>query len=189
MGCQVALETFRLRRDKVRAMVLICGASGRITHTFKGKDTLAQILPTLIDTVDKHPEIARAVWSRVPPEIAARIALATGEVDAATVDLQDLLPYMKHMVDVDLPMFLRMLRSAGEHSAADLLPSIDVPVLLFAGDRDSFTPPRYAEAMAAALPNAELVMIPGGTHVVPIERKELVAERVELFLRERVGLS
>ena len=95
---------------------------------------------------------------------------------------------MRHMVDIDLPMFLRMLQSAGEHDATDLLPEIDVPVLVFAGDRDSFTPPRYAEAMAAALPKGELVMIPGGTHVVPIERKELVADRVERFLRERVGL-
>ncbi|HEY4122563.1 MAG TPA: alpha/beta hydrolase, partial [Byssovorax sp.] len=65
---------------------------------------------------------------------------------------------------------------------------IDVPVLVIAGDRDSFTPARYTEEMAAALPNAELVMVPGGTHVVPIERKELVLEKVEDFLRSKVGL-
>jgi pimeloyl-ACP methyl ester carboxylesterase len=188
MGCQVALETFRFRRDKVRAMVLVCGAAGRITHTFKDTNVLAQYLPRVIERVEAHPEIARAIWSRVPPEIALRIALATGEVDTAAINPEDLLPYMRHMVDIDLAMFLRMLLSAGEHDATDLLPEIDVPVLVFAGDRDSFTPPRYAEAMAAALPKGELVMIPGGTHVVPIERKELVAERVERFLRERVGL-
>jgi pimeloyl-ACP methyl ester carboxylesterase len=83
-------------------------------------------------------------------------------------------------------MFLRMLRSAGEHSAKDLLPAIDVPVLVLAGDRDSFTPPRYAEEMAAALPKGELLMALGGTHVVPIERRELVRDRVERFLLERV---
>ena len=38
------------------------------------------------------------------------------------------------------------------------------------------------------IPQAELLMVAGGTHVVPLERKELVAERVERFLRERVGL-
>ncbi len=95
---------------------------------------------------------------------------------------------MTHMVDIDLPMFLRMLRSAGEHSALDLLPSIDVPALVIAGDRDSFTPPRYAEEMAALMPRGELLMVAGGTHVVPLERKELVSERVEKFLRERVGV-
>ena len=79
-----------------------------------------------------------------------------------------------------------MLQSAGEHSAAYLLDTIDVPVLVLAGDRDQFTPPVEAEQMAAALPQAELVMLAGGTHVVPIERPELVAERIEAFLRERV---
>jgi pimeloyl-ACP methyl ester carboxylesterase len=116
------------------------------------------------------------------------VALLTGEVDKAAIRPEDLMPYMKHMVDIDVPMFLRMLHSAGEHSAVDLLPRIDVPALVIAGDRDTFTPPRYAEEMAAAMPQAELVMVPGGTHVVPLERKELVAARVEKFLRERVGV-
>ena len=81
-----------------------------------------------------------------------------------------------------------MLRSAGEHSAADLLPRVDVPALVIAGDNDSFTPPRYAEEMAASLPQGELCMVSGGTHVVPLERPEFVRDRIERFLRERVGL-
>jgi len=188
MGCQAVLEGFRLRREKVRAVVLVCGSSGRITHTFKGTNVMAQMLPGVIARVEAYPEIARAIWSRVPPEIALQVALLTGEVDKAAIRPDDLIPYMKHMVDIDVPMFLRMLRSAGEHSAADLLPQIDVPALVIAGDRDTFTPPQYAEEMAAAMPQAELVMVPGGTHVVPLERKDFVAARLEKFLRERVGV-
>jgi pimeloyl-ACP methyl ester carboxylesterase len=188
MGCQVALEALRLRREGIRGLVLICGSSGRITHSFKGSNVLAQVLPRIIERVDAHPEITRALWSRVPADVALRFALVAGEVDKAAIVPEDLLPYMTHMVDIDPVMFLRMLRSAGEHSAADLLPQVDVPALVIAGDRDSFTPPRYAEEMAAALPKGELLMVPGGTHVVPLERRELVAERIEKFLRERVGV-
>jgi pimeloyl-ACP methyl ester carboxylesterase len=57
---------------------------------------------------------------------------------------------------------------------------------VIAGENDTFTPPRYAEEMAAAMPQAELLTVPGGTHVAPLERKELVAAKVEAFLRERV---
>ncbi|MCC6556508.1 MAG: alpha/beta hydrolase [Polyangiaceae bacterium] len=186
MGCQVALEHLRTHREGVRGLVLICGASGRITHSFKGTDVLAQVLPRVIERVEAHPEIARALWSRVPAPVALRLALLSGEVDKHAITPDDLLPYMRHMVDIDVPMFLRMLRSAGEHSAADLLPQIDLPALVIGGDRDTFTPPRYAEEMAAALPRGELMMVSGGTHVVPLERKEMVRERVERFLRERV---
>jgi pimeloyl-ACP methyl ester carboxylesterase len=65
---------------------------------------------------------------------------------------------------------------------------VNVPALVIGGDRDTFTPPRYAEELAAALPQGELLMVAGGTHVVPLERKERVSERIEKFLRERVGV-
>lgn len=185
MGCQVSLEGFRVRRERVRGIVLVCGSYGRVTHTFKDTDLLAQLLPRLIERVEQHPEIARALWSRMPPEVALKMAFALGEVDAALNPL-DLLPYMKHMVDIDLGMFLRMLRSAGEHTARDLLGQIDVPVLVIAGERDTFTPPRYAEEMAAVIPSAELLLVRGGTHVVPLEQRDLVRDRVTSFLRDRV---
>lgn len=186
MGCQVALEHLREHREGVRGLVLICGAPGRVTHSFKGTDVLAQVLPRVIERVEARPEIARALWSRLPPPLALRFALLTGEVDRRTVTPEDLMPYMRHMVDIDVLMFLRMLRSAGEHSTTDLLPQLDVPALVIGGDRDTFTPPRLAEEMAAALPRGELMMVKGGTHAVPLERKELVRERIERFLRERV---
>jgi pimeloyl-ACP methyl ester carboxylesterase len=181
MGCQVILEAFRYRPEKIRGLVLICGAPGRVTHTFKGTDALAQVLPRMIETVDKYPHVARAVWGSVPPELALKVALALGEVDAKLIHPRDLVRYLEHMVDIDLPMFLRMLRAAGEHNAADMLGTIDVPALVIAGDKDSFTPPRLAEEMASAMPKGELVMT-SGTHVVPLEQRSLVEEKVFALL-------
>jgi len=186
MGCQVALEHLREHGEGVRGLVLICGVPGRVTHSFKGTDVLAKMIPKVIQRVEARPEVARAIWSRLPAPVALRFALIMREVDRHAITPDDLLPYMRHMVDIDVLMFLRMLRSAGDHSASDLLPHTDIPALVIAGDRDSFTPPRLAEEMAAALPRGELLTAHGGTHVVPLERKELVRERVERFLRDRV---
>jgi pimeloyl-ACP methyl ester carboxylesterase len=97
-------------------------------------------------------------------------------------------PYFTHAADLDVLLFLRMLQAAGEHSAEEVLPTVQVPVLVVAGERDSFTPPEQAEAIAAALPRAELLMIPGATHVAPLEQHELVALRLEKFFTD-CGLS
>ena len=70
---------------------------------------------------------------------------------------------------------------AGEHSAEDLLPSIDVPVLVIGGDKDNFTPVRYAEALARAMPKGELVML-SATHVAPLEQRQIVHAKVGEFL-------
>jgi pimeloyl-ACP methyl ester carboxylesterase len=186
MGCQVALEEYRRYPDKVKGLVLICGTYGKVTATFKGTPILDLILPRLLDTVIKHEDMARAIWTRIPPEMALKIALRVGDIDPEKIRREDVLPYLKHMTHVDLPMFLKMLRAAGEHSAEDILPDVKVPTLVVAGEKDSFTPPFLAEAMAEAIPGAELVLIERGTHVASLEQHDFVDSRIAHFLRERV---
>ena len=187
MGCQVALEEYRRHPDKVKGLVLICGTYGKVTATFKNTPILDLILPKLVDTVIKHENVARAIWSRIPPEMALKIALTAGDIDPERIRPEDILPYLTHMTHIDLPMFLKMLRAAGEHSAEDLLPRVKVPTLIIAGERDSFTPPFLAEAMAKAIPDAELLMLERGTHVASIEQHEIVDAKIAEFLKKRIS--
>jgi pimeloyl-ACP methyl ester carboxylesterase len=186
MGTQVALEAYHRYPDRVRGLVLMCGSYGRVTQTFRGVPILEAILPKITDFVLKKPEIARAVWSRIPPDISIKIALRAGDLDPEKVNPEDIKPYITHMVHVDLPMFLKMLRAAGDHTAEGYLSSITVPTLIIAGERDSFTPASLSEAMAERIPGAELLMVKRGTHVAPLEQHELVNDAIKKFIRERV---
>ncbi len=183
-GAQVCLEAYRQRPEGVKAMVLMCGTFGRVTHTFKGSDLLASVLPKLIDFVVGHPKLARALWSRVPPRVALRVAVMTGEIDGSAIRVEDIEPYFAHVAHVDFPMFLRMLQLAGEHSAEDLLADVRVPTLVIAGDRDTFTPAALSETMSHLIPGAELLVVPGGTHVTPLEHHELIDMRIAKFLED-----
>jgi pimeloyl-ACP methyl ester carboxylesterase len=186
MGCQVVLEEYRRRPQGIRGLVLVCGSFGNVTSTFHGIPVLELVLPKLLDLAQRAPDLVRAVWSRLPPQLGLKLALRAGEIDPERVHADDMLPYLSHMTHVDFPMFLRMLRAAGEHTAGDILTHIAVPVLVVAGERDSFTPAFLAAAMAEAIPRCELLMVTGGTHVTPIEQPELVNARIETFLREQV---
>jgi pimeloyl-ACP methyl ester carboxylesterase len=188
MGTQVALEAWRRYPKNVKGMVLVCGSFGKVTQSFRGMPILDMILPKVMDIVDKQPEVVRAIWSRIPPEMALKAALLARDVDPNHVRREDLLPYLKHMTHVDFQMFLRMLRAAGEHSAEDWLGEIDVPVLVIAGEKDTFTPPSLSEAMAERIPGAELLMVAGGSHVAPIEQPDLVGSRIRAFV-DRVASS
>jgi len=83
-----------------------------------------------------------------------------------------------------MDLFVRMLDRAAAHSAEDLLETIDVPVLVFAGARDRFTPPERSVEMARRIPGAELCIVPGGSHTAPIELPDLFVLRLEKFLRD-----
>ena len=54
------------------------------------------------------------------------------------------------------------------------LPSIAVPTLVLVGDKDALTPPDRSEEMAAAIPNARLVVVPGCGHASTLEQPEAV---------------
>ena len=188
MGTQVALEEWRRHPQNVKGLVLICGSYGKVTQSFRGMPILDMILPKLLDIVDKQPDLARAIWSRIPPEVALKAALLARDIDPPHVRREDMLPYLQHMTHVDFQMFLRMLRAAGEHTAEEWLGEVDVPVLVVAGEKDTFTPASLSESMAERIPNAELLMVAGGTHVTPIEQPELVGTTIRSFI-ERVASS
>ena len=118
--------------------------------------------------------------------MSIKIALRAGDLDPDKVNPEDIKPYITHMVHVDLPMFLKMLRAAGDHTAESYLADVKVPTLIVAGEKDSFTPASLSEAMAERIPGAELLMVKRGTHVAPLEQHEVVRSRISKFIRERV---
>lgn len=187
MGTQVALEEWRRYPKNVAGLVLICGSYGKVTQSFRGMPILDMILPKVMDIVDKQPDIARALWSRIPPEMALKAALLARDVDPSHVRSEDMLPYLKHMTHVDFPMFLRMLRAAGDHTAEDWLGEIDVPVLVVAGEKDTFTPSSLSELMVEKIPAGEMLMVKGGSHVAPIEQPELINPRIKQFIERCAG--
>jgi pimeloyl-ACP methyl ester carboxylesterase len=58
---------------------------------------------------------------------------------------------------------------------------------VIAAERDTFTPPELAKAMADRIPGAELFVLRGGSHAAVVEQPEAIVLRMEKFLRERLG--
>jgi pimeloyl-ACP methyl ester carboxylesterase len=182
LGTQVCLEAYRARPERVKALVLLCGSFGRITHTFKGSDMLSSVLPGVLDFSSRHPRLLRALWARLPVRAAIKIGVMMGDIDPTKVRVEDVEPYFRHAVHVDFQLFVRMLRDAGEHSAEDLLQQIRVPTLVVAGSKDTFTPPEVSVAMADSIPGARLFLIPGGSHILPLEERAQLGEVLRDFL-------
>jgi class 3 adenylate cyclase len=64
----------------------------------------------------------------------------------------------------------------------DRLPTIDVPVLVLNRAEHSILPPRNARALAAALPNARLVELPGRDTAIFSSDVDAVADEIQEFL-------
>jgi pimeloyl-ACP methyl ester carboxylesterase len=186
MGVQVVLETCRAAPSRLEALLLACGAPGNPLRTFRGTDRFEQLLPTVQRMAQRTPWIFNRLSRRIlPTRLAYEIATLI-EPNEALIEPRDFMPYLESMSRIDVRLFLDMLAAACQHSATDLLGSIEVPTLVIGGEQDSFTPPELSKSMHEAIPGAELFMIEGGSHTGLIERPEQVNAAVIDFLRRRL---
>lgn len=189
MGVQVALEYHRRHPEQVQGLVLICGSHGLPLDTFHDSKALKIFLPSMMAAADRWPDATNLIWKfAAGGELAYQIATHV-EVNGKLVHPEDFKPYFRHLSSMDPRLFLGMLKHASEHSAYDHLPAVKVPTLIVAGTDDTFTPYWLSEEMHDRVPGAEMLTIPGGTHVAPIEQPELLTLRLEKFLARIRGAA
>ncbi len=188
MGVQVALEFHRRHASRVAGLVLLCGSYGNPLDTWHDHTLLRKFFPFIAAAVEKAPHIARIITARLKTSIALEFSLRT-ELNRDLLARDDFWPYLEHLSKMDPLMFVRTLDSLKDHSAWDHLPHIDVPVLVVGGEIDRFTPVWLSERMANHIPGCDYLFVPGGSHTAPLERSGLVNDRIQQFLRTRVGAA
>ncbi|HEY5946385.1 MAG TPA: alpha/beta hydrolase [Kofleriaceae bacterium] len=185
-GVQVALELWRAHRESVRALVLICGTAGHPLDRVSSSPMLRRFAADLVRGLASRRVIAEPVLSflrsKTGTKLAREIAYLAGGAhrDACPSDVLERL--FGHAGGLSPAVLGGITASYLEHSAWDVLPTIDVPTLIIAGDKDQLTPVDTAERMRAAIPNAELVVFPGHTHLVQVEKPLEVHAAIDDFL-------
>lgn len=185
MGVQVALECYRQFPDRVRGLILLCGAPSHPLRTFRGQAGAERVLPAVRRAVEWAPNLlAKASRTLLPTKLAYSVA-ARVEINHELLAMADFMPYLRGLSRVEPSYFLAMLAAASQHSANEVLPTIAVPTLIVAGARDGFTPPELSHQMAETIPDCELLVVEDGSHTAPLERPDEVCGRVSDFLNRR----
>ncbi|MEE2755296.1 MAG: alpha/beta hydrolase [Myxococcota bacterium] len=182
MGVQVGLELWRRHPQHVDALVLMCGSYQNPIATFHDGSAMETLLPLLRIAARLGGRSLGSVWRaalRLP--IAFHVARLT-EVHPDLTRREDFEPYLEHLSDIKPSLFFEMLNGASQHSADHYLDDVDVPTLVIAAGGDQFTPSRLSKTIADRIPEAELLVIPEGTHTAPIEFPSMINSRICRFL-------
>ena len=96
----------------------------------------------------------------------------------------ELVPLLEEMAADVRPESMRTaLLVMAQTDQRDLLPRIAVPTLLLWGELDARSPLAIAHELQQAIPNSELVVIPGAGHVSNLEQPEAFNDAVRRFCR------
>ncbi len=183
MGFQVALELYRRHRERVVGLVDLAGPSGRAMATFQGTDVFGHVLPFMRAAMHHAQDLTRRLWRGVLPTTwIQELGAMTNQINASRLHHEDFEIYLDQMAAMDPELFFEMLGEASRHTAEDLLPHVRVPALVMAGAHDRFVPLATLRAIAFAIPQAEWVVVEEGTHALPAEYSDEVAQRIEALM-------
>ncbi len=182
MGCQVIAEAWRQMPDRIAGLVFLLGPAGRLFDT-----ALRPVMgPGLQQLMQRLP-------SRLLPPVfgvARRMVKLPGTVTMGRwmrlygrSTGMDIRRYVEHFERLDPHSVVQMALHGGKHDARDVLPSIDVPTLVVAGDRDVFAPSKTVGLpMHAAIAGARLLQIPDGTHGSLFEHPWIIGDAIDQLL-------
>ncbi|QES52524.1 alpha/beta hydrolase [Streptomyces venezuelae] len=167
-----------LVRDRVRGVVLAGTSGGRLDEVTYG-------LPAVGMTAVRRvlPGVLRALGSQV--ELVEKGRRATADLFAGMIKRYS---FGSRDVDPAVTRFAeRLIEATPIDVVAEFYPAFQVhdksaalrrftgvPVTVIAGDKDMITPPEHSEAIAAELPDAELVVLENTGHLLMLERPEAV---------------
>lgn len=168
MGGIILFELFRRHPDRIAALIL-CNTrpnaeseEGRRNREERARLAIADGVRPIADAM-----IASVVADTADPRIRAEVHRLMCETSPTGV-------------------------AAGARALASrpdswpTLPSIDVPTLVVAGERDSITPLPLMMEIHHAIPGSRLVSIAGSGHIPPVERPVEFAEILRAFLKQAV---
>ncbi|HEX5501687.1 MAG TPA: alpha/beta fold hydrolase [Thermomicrobiales bacterium] len=167
MGGMVALQLALAYPALVDHLVLVATTAGgwspRVLESFKEPPS-----PWVADPAERvrtgYPDLVAPGFFEAHPDVLADLARR----------------YSHNRLTSD--GYVRQNLAIGTHDARDRLGEIAAPTLVIHGDRDPLIPYRQGENLAAAIPGARLLTLPGVGHLPPTERPAEVRRAVLDFL-------
>ena len=156
MGGAISQTTALTHPERVAGLVLV-GTGARL-RVHPG--ILVGILEDFDGTVDL---ITRWLWAEGAPEELMRLGREALAATPAQVTHGDFV-------------------ACDAFDVTDRLGEIAAPTLVVAGAADKLTPLKYGQYLAEHIPNARLVTVEGGGHMMALEQPGVVAEAVNEFI-------
>ncbi|QEV19684.1 alpha/beta fold hydrolase [Streptomyces alboniger] len=181
-----------LIRERVVGVALVGTSSGKLGQVnfglpVAGMNAVRRVLPGVLRTLGSQAELVergRRATADLFAGIIKRYSFSSRDVDPAIAR------FAERMIEsTPIDVVAEFYPAFAEHDKAAALERFaGLPVLVLAGEKDLVTPSEHSEAIAALLPDAELVLVPDAGHLVMLEHPDAVTDRIaELLARAGAG--
>jgi len=181
MGVRVALELAARANVNIDGVVLLCGSAWGIGDRRVSR-VAKRVAPPLLGLAGRAHSASRALRDAVVhPELMVRVGAMFGGLAHSTprAPVEALARNVRHL---DVRLMASIGSSYVTHSARELLPRVQAPVLQVIGACDRLATASHAREVERELRRCTTVVIDDCTHLAPIEAPDAVHRAVSTFL-------
>ena len=180
-------------QDHVVGVALVSTSPGRLAEvTFGLPEIVTRLSRTVLPWVRKGAQLrpgpierGRRLGTDLSYLITRRWSFGSKDASPALVEFVERM-VAATPVDVIADFYPTFL----DHDKLEALPVLDrIETLVLVGEKDLQTPVEHSREIAAAVPSAQLVTLPGAGHMVMLERPSLVNLHLRAFVRRALSRS
>jgi pimeloyl-ACP methyl ester carboxylesterase len=166
MGGRVALEVYRLAPERVRRLALV--STG--VHSLREGEAAKR---AALQAIGWNHGFEKLIDEWLPPMVA--------EGNRSNPAIYP--PLRRMNVEAGQAVFDAQIHAlVNRPEVESLLPRIACPTLVMTGELDGWAGPEQHRAIADAIPNSELVIVPGAGHMIQIEAPDAVNTAIARWL-------
>ncbi len=184
-------ELFVGKAARVAGVALVSTSAGKLATATLGLPAMlarlrVPVLPLLLRGARRQANLVergRAIGSDLAWMITRRVSFGSQPVDPAVLEylttmltstrIEVIADFYQPLVDHDKLKALKVLRR--------------IPTVIICGDADVMTPIAHSRAIADALPNAELVVVPDAGHMALMEYPEVVTRALAELIKDALA--
>ena len=183
LGVQIVFQFYGLYPQKCLAIIAVTGSYENPLATIYGLSIPSFIWKILLSTLSKgFPKTTQTAYQSA--FYLPGIHFLAEKFGATKADKKYMQPFYEHQKHINVPTVLKLALAAVSNSTRKILPTVKVPTLVIGGEKDVFTPLALSETMQDYIPNAQFLVVKGGTHTTLLEQPKLIYSKIKTFLTE-----
>ncbi|MFN8846108.1 MAG: alpha/beta fold hydrolase [Bdellovibrionales bacterium] len=185
-GAPVLLAAHEQNSNAFDRFVFINGFQKNPIKNMFGLNVVEPFFYFVKNQFQKSPLFWNSLWKTlVDNPIAMNAAAIAGGFNLRLTEFKDIEIYVRGVGQLDLEVFIPLFEQLMAFDGSSILPTIQQPTLIVAGQNDNITPKSFQYEFKEKLPHAEYIEVPYGSHCTQLDFPDFINLKIESFLSAR----
>lgn len=187
MGVNVCLQLAKDYPELVSGQVLISGTFINVKDVMFDSNIMEFLAPIAQLGLEKYPEAFNKIWTTTGMNPLVREIIHATGFNRMKVSKEFIEIYLNRVGQLGAEIFFQLYNEMAKQNIIGNIEHMKMPSLVIGGHKDNVIPNHLQRTLADLLPNSETYFLKEGSHVPQADYPEMVNERIELFLNQKVN--